>query len=301
LIVLAWVFVAVSPSWWRVVIAVPVIGTQFYGLFILGHDAMHRRLFRNRIDNDNYADLLIYGPIGVITRINNKNHLKHHHELATSSDPDRHKHACFNKADPLETVGYLTGVRSALHTLADVYGGRSAREAKKAARAAVSTPKERYTPRDLAILIGWQVALIGGLSWGIGYWAYPALWLIPVFLFAYLADNFRSFADHSQPEDDETADRHRLISYLPNVVERILFSPMNMNYHAVHHLWTSIPYFNLPIADHEVRQSPASASLEWRKSYLGYLWVYLRALPIVGCGNQSQSEIDANAEPTSVS
>ncbi len=112
LIVLAWVFVAVSPSWWRVLIAVPVIGTQFYGLFILGHDAMHRRLFRNRIDNDNYADLLIYGPIGVITRINNKNHLKHHHELATSSDPDRHKHACVNKADPLETVAYLTGVRS---------------------------------------------------------------------------------------------------------------------------------------------------------------------------------------------
>ncbi len=76
---------------------------------------------------------------------------------------------------------------------------------------------------------------------------------------------------------------------------------MNMNYHAVHHLWTSIPYFNLPIADHEVRQSPASASLEWRKSYLGYLWVYLRALPIVSCGDRSRREIDGKAEPTSAS
>ena len=116
---------------------------------------MHRRLFRNRANNDLYADLFIYGPIGVITRINNKNHLKHHHDLATPGDPDRHKHACFNKTNVPEVVGFLTGTRSVWRTLNDVYAGKSSRKAAPAAPVAApaeKAPKEGYTARDLAIL-----------------------------------------------------------------------------------------------------------------------------------------------------
>jgi fatty acid desaturase len=58
---------------------------------------------------------------------------------------------------------------------------------------------------------------------------------------------------------------------------------MNMNFHAAHHLWVSIPYYNLPQADRMMRENPGSTALEWRRSYAGYLWRYLRAMPLEEC------------------
>ena len=63
-----------------------------------------------------------------------------------------------------------------------------------ASNAAVSSS---YTSHNLALLAGWQLLLIGGLTLAIGWWAFPVLWLAPVYLFAYLGDNFRTFAEHS--------------------------------------------------------------------------------------------------------
>jgi fatty acid desaturase len=99
----------------------------------------------------------------------------------------------------------------------------------------------------------------------------------------FLADNFRSFAEHSHPESDTLADEHRLITYLSTPFERMLVAPMNMNCHAAHHLWPSIPYYNLEVADREIRGLPEAIGLEWRKSYFGYLFSYRKALPIEGC------------------
>jgi fatty acid desaturase len=63
----------------------------------------------------------------------------------------------------------------------------------------------------------------------------------------------------------------------------MFLSPMNMNCHAAHHLWVSIPYYNLPLADVEMRAHPLAAQLEWRRSYAGYLVRYALALPLDEC------------------
>ena len=140
-----------------------------------------------------------------------------------------------------------------------------------------------YTLRDFVLLAGWLTVAAGGLTWLIGWWAYPVLWLLPVYSFMFLGDNFRSFAEHSHPEGDPAADRHRLITYTSNPLERMLVAPMNMNYHTAHHLWPSIPYYNLPIADAEIRSRPEAAGLEWRNSYFAYLARYWSKLPIADC------------------
>jgi len=140
-----------------------------------------------------------------------------------------------------------------------------------------------YAARDFAILAGWFCVLAGGLTWFVGWWAYPVLWLLPVYTFMFLGDNFRSFAEHSHPESDSAADQHRLITYTSNPIEKMFVAPMNMNFHAVHHLWPSIPYYNLPSADEEIRYLPEAEGLEWRNSYFRYLLAYWMALPIAGC------------------
>ena len=277
-IVLGWTLVAWQPAWWSFLIAIPFIGSRYYGLFIIGHDGMHRRVFNNPRTNDLFCDLFIFGPIGAITRLNNRNHLEHHLHLATESDPDRHKHACFNKSTRSEFVAFLSGFMSLYLIVRNVFFGT-----KKRKRLDPTLTNRSYSFRDYAIIVGWQVALIAGLTWLIGWWAYPVLWLLPVYAHAYLPDLFRSFLEHAHPESDAKADEHRLITYLSNPVERVLFAPMNMNYHAAHHLWTSIPYYNLPAVDREIRNHPSAAGLEWRGSYIAFLLRYYLALPLAEC------------------
>lgn len=271
----AWTVVALWPSVWTVLLAMPVIGTRYYALFIIGHDGMHRRLFRRAWLNDLFNDVFIFAPIGAITRINCRNHLNHHKKLATGEDPDRHKHRSADKRDRLTLLAFVTGLRSLHASLRNVFVG--AEDAERPA----------YQPRDLAILALTQALLIGGLTWAIGFWAWPLLWVLPVFAFMFLADNLRSFAEHAHPEPDEQADLHRLISFEASLPERVLLAPMNMNYHAVHHLWPSIPYYNLPLADAEIREAGESLGLEWRASYGEHLRNYWRALPLAGTSGRS--------------
>jgi fatty acid desaturase len=267
-----------------VLLAMPVIGSRFYGLFIIGHDGLHGRLFESRRINNLFNDIFVMGAIGAITRINNKNHLMHHLNLANPDDPDRHKYGCFNKTDSVQLSIFVLGLSSILASVRNVFI-RNARTASTSG----SAEKNGYTASELLLLASWQAALVGGLTWWIAWWAYPVLWLLPVYAFTFLGDNLRSFAEHSHPEADETADEHRLITYSSNPLERWFVAPMNMNYHAAHHLWVSIPYYNLPEADRLIRSSPHSAGLEWRGSYIGYVLRYYLALPIAGCKPQGKA------------
>ena len=285
-ILAAWTFVAIWPTWWAALLAIPVVGTRYYALLIVGHDGIHRRLFHAPRVNDNFADVFIFGPVAAITRINNQNHLGHHRHLSTPFDPDLHLFTCTGKYRWSLMLGFLTGVTSLFRSFSNVFLRSRAAAPATAASATTGRPVKApgaYNLRDIAIIVAWQVALIGGLTWLVAWWAYPVLWLAPLYGFAFLGDNLRAFAEHSQPEPDALADKHRLITYLSNPLERLFVAPLNMNYHAAHHLWPSIPYYNLALADREIRGLPAARDLEWRKTYVGYLLRYFRLLPLEEC------------------
>jgi fatty acid desaturase len=279
---------------WGVPLAVVIIGARYYALFILGHDGMHRRIFSSGPSSELYTDLLLIGPIAMVCRVNARNHLDHHQHLATDDDPDLHKHACFNKTTRSEYLAFLTGLSSVVGVLRNLF----VRPFKAAAITESQSGPSRYRPRDLAIILTWQLALSGGLTLLValargadtpldilarGWFAYPLFWLLPVYLFTYLPNLIRSFVEHSHPENDDRADTHRLITFTSNPIERFFLSPMNMNYHIAHHLWPSIPYYNLPIADAELRGRPGTDGLTWRRSYTAYLWRYFVALPLAEC------------------
>jgi fatty acid desaturase len=273
-ILAAWVTVALHPSWLVVAIAVVVVGTSYYALLIVGHDGLHRRLFESAERSDFWNDLFIMGPIGAITRINRANHIEHHRATCLPHDPDRHKYLHDHKEGTLPFAFFLSGLQNLYRSLANIFfsSGRSNQG---------SAGKERYRSRDLALLLGWQVTLIAGLTYWIGWWAYPVLWLVPVYLFAYRADLVRVFCEHAMLMPDLEADeRKRLITYTSSWLERRFFAPHNMNFHAAHHLWPSVPYYNLPEADRLIRDWIArkgrDESLIWRRSYLGFILSYWR-------------------------
>jgi fatty acid desaturase len=248
LILAAWSLVAVAPSWWTVIVAILVVGTRYYSLAIIGHDGLHRRLFKNPRDNDLFNDLFIMGPIGAITRVNRANHIEHHRITAQTIDPDRHKYLHDGKEPTIPFLFFLTGLSNLWPTVRNVFLN------KGPGAAAPQPAKPGYQIRDLAILALWQTGLIAGLTYFIGWWAYIMLWLLPVYLFAYRADLVRVFCEHSMLVPDDQADASlRMVHFESSWFERQFFAPNNMNCHIAHHLWPGIPYYNLPIAEARVR------------------------------------------------
>src|SRR5262249_27562164 len=160
---IAWTVVAVWPNWWLAALAIPVVGTRYYALYIIGHDGLHRRLFPGVKANDLWNDLAIIGAIGAITRLNRANHMRHHVTFALPNAPDRYKYIAGNKRTKLSYGAALTGLPYVWSALGNVFLGR------RPAAAATDAAKG-YTVRDLAILAVWQAALIGGLSSAIGWW-----------------------------------------------------------------------------------------------------------------------------------
>jgi fatty acid desaturase len=270
----AWTLVAMLPSWLTVVPAVLIVGTRYYALAIIGHDGLHRRVFPDQWTNDLYNDLLIMGPIGAITRVNRLNHIEHHRITASTVDPDRHKYLHDGKEPTLPFLVFLTGLANVWPTIRNIFLRKSRQVA------VVQEPVlESYKLRDIAILVAWQAVLIIGLSYAIGWWAYPILWLIPVYLFAYRADLVRVFCEHSMMQSDKTADESlRMVHYDSNWLELQFFAPNNMNCHVAHHLWPGIPYYNLPLAEEKVRswdlKNGSHGQIVWRASYCVYLVDY---------------------------
>src|SRR5258706_1482567 len=91
-IIAAWALVSFFPNVWIVLAAVVVVGINLHGLFIIGHDGLHRRLFLSTRLNDLWNDFLIIGGFGAVTRMNRVNHMTHHRITCLKDDPDRHKY-----------------------------------------------------------------------------------------------------------------------------------------------------------------------------------------------------------------
>ena len=117
----AWLLAAVASNGWITAFAFILVGNRYYALFIIGHDGLHRRLVGTTLRNDRFCDLLLLGPIGAITRINNRNHLLHHQFLSTDEDPDRFKHTCAEKGNGLELLEYMTGASSVIRSIGHVF------------------------------------------------------------------------------------------------------------------------------------------------------------------------------------
>ncbi|CAA7612122.1 fatty acid desaturase [Magnetospirillum sp. UT-4] len=268
-IVAAWAMAAWVPEPWLLLPCALVVGNRYYALVIIGHDGLHRRLFDDERLNDLWNDLFILGPVGAVTRLNRVNHILHHQRASTVTDPDRYKYTHDNKRTNFAFLAYLTGISVLGRSFGNIFRNRDGLSAE-------SRRGEGYRPRDLVILAGWQGALVAGLTHWFGWWGYPVLWLVPVGI-AYTVDVIRVFAEHSMLDDDTAADRTgRLITYASAAWERPLIAPHNMNFHAAHHLWPSIPYYSLPEADRRLRASGNGGQLQWRGLYLGYLSRYWR-------------------------
>ncbi len=269
LILLAFVLLATVDCWWIPLLSLVLIGTQQYAIFILGHDGMHTNLLHGRRINDVFTTALLYAPLGMYLNDQRVNHLAHHWLLGTEADPDRYLHAAGNKTTRQKFLFFLTGLMTFPRTLFKV-----------------SPFGKRHHPLKIQLwnflVSRWpgflaQAVVFTGMTSFFPWWYYFVFWLMPIYVLVFVPDEIRAFCEHAQAVlPDSAGDPGRLITFVPNPLERIFFAPMNMNFHAEHHLWPFIPYYNLA----EVHRLVAnSKEIESRGSYVGFLWTYFRRLP----------------------
>jgi len=242
-ILTAWGVAAALHNWWICLAAAAFVGNRYYSLYIIGHDGLHRRLHERRAWNDLCNDLLVLGPLGVVTRLNRRNHMTHHVTLHCERDPDAYKYQARDRMTLLQYSWSLTGLPYVVNAVSNVF--------RKPPCA--TSGGERHTVRDVIIIVLWQALLIALLWTLFGWWGYFLMWWAPIYVFTFAADLTRVFCEHSVPGVDPVALHQRLVTFEANRLELALFAPMHMNHHAAHHLWPAIPYYNLPRATQQMR------------------------------------------------
>ena len=91
------------------------------------------------------------------------------------------------------------------------------------------------------------VLIASGIGWT--YW----LWVIAYFTTYQFCLRIRSIAEHSVVPDH--SDNHRNTrTTKANFLERLLFAPHFVNYHAEHHLLMTVPPYNLPRMHELIRE-----------------------------------------------
>ncbi len=249
-IILASFVLAISLGHWLgYLLASIVIATRQHALGVLMHEGAHYRLYHNRLLNDIVSDLFCAFPIGLCTRFYRMTHLAHHRHLNTDGDPDfvgqnQDEDWCFPKAR-IEFIKVF---------LKDLLGLNSWK-VMKGLSAMWSPWKGMFKSHDDPESLTWteRLLLLGSLAvtavlLALAGWRLAltvlALWFVPSLTILTAIFRLRSIAEHRAVANTHELNASRNV--YPHWAEIFLLAPCHVNYHLDHHLFPSVPFYNLP-------------------------------------------------------
>lgn len=238
-------------SWWLYVPLVCFIGARQHALIVLMHEGAHCRLFRSRALNDWVAELLLSWPFVLFTmHAYRRNHWPHHRHVNMTGDPDWEG----KQTDEWQFPKRPSALAKLL--LEDLAGIGFVKFVVKVARLprADSTDRRclrRFNVARACFLIA-AVVVITALG---GWRPFLLFWVVPFVTWMQLAFHIRSIAEHfAIPSKPGMFGRTRTTR--PGWLERVFLVPTNVGYHLEHHLYPSVPLYNLPKLHRLLMQHP---------------------------------------------
>jgi fatty acid desaturase len=241
-----------------IVAAVVIVGTRQHALFVIAHEAAHYLLFENRRLNDlaGRACAMLQGLSMCTYRVI---HRLHHNHLYGELDPDTALHGGYPRGKAYlmkKLLKDLSGL-TAWKTYAYFLGGAPALNTSTnvAVRPLDDTsPKLRDDARtDRNLVIAFHVTLLILFAWSGYLLQYLVLWILPLVTVVQAILRLRAIAEHGATADFSsplTAARTNLgATWL-----RWALFPHNVNYHVEHHLYASVPQYNLPALHAEMER-----------------------------------------------
>ncbi len=224
------------------IFSVLVIGARQHALLIITHEGAHFRLNNTKWLNDLFSNLFAAFPIFFCTQGYRANHLAHHRHLNSQQDPDwvrkiklREWQFPQTRKQLIET--FATVLMTSWYKMIILFWNLS--ELGK---------RDSWTIRDKRHLIFLKLAFYSGLAIGLSLtstWHIFALyWLVPYFLVMPVAERIRSISEHFGLARENELNHSRNILCSP--LEAFVFGPHNVRYHLDHHMFPTVPQYNLP-------------------------------------------------------
>ena len=232
LIIAAGALFVLWPNPLSYVLAVMLIGARQLGLAILMHDAAHGALHKNQKVNDWVGEWLCAAPVGGRLESYRAYHLKHHRYTEQPEDPDLALSAPFpitRASLRRKIIRDLTGQTFLKQRTAQLFGGRKDGEVVNASTAHFLLVN--------AILFA-ALALVGY------WWAYPALWIVPMATWLPLVTRLRNIAEHACVDTKDDPFTHARTTRA-NLLERLFIAPFWVHYHGEHHVFMHVPCYRL--------------------------------------------------------
>jgi fatty acid desaturase len=215
-----------------------LMGPMFARLAILGHEAAHRLLFRNRKLNDLTGRWLLDAPAFVPFDVYRRSHFAHHREEFGADEPDLAYYAGY----PLPRSSWRRKLR---RDALGISGWKNFSPLLKALRSRGARPVALK-------ILGTQIVL-WALIWGLTgrWWLYPLCWWGPWMTVWRVLNRLRSVAEHGGMEASK--DRRRTTHHIAQSwAARFWIVPYKTGWHLAHHVDMGIPWRNLPALHQEL-------------------------------------------------
>ena len=249
---------ALWPNPFVLIAAIIIIGTRQHALFVIAHDAAHYLLYERRWLNDAVgracaaAQGLSMGTYRVIHRL-------HHNNLYGELDPDTALHGGYPRGRMYlvrKLAKDLSGL-TAWKTYAYFLGGAPA--LNTATNVAVrplddTSAKLRHEARaDRNMVIALHIVALVAFA-ASGYLIqYLVLWVLPLVTVVQAILRLRAIAEHGATTDFSSPLTAARTNLGPAWLRWLVF-PHNVNYHVEHHLYASVPQYNLPRLHAEMKR-----------------------------------------------
>jgi fatty acid desaturase len=211
--------------------AVVVQGASFARFAILGHEAAHKLLFRNKRANDVVGQWLLSYPAFVPFTAYRRSHFAHHKEEFGPNEPDMNLY-----------VGYPI-TRDSWHRKLwrDARGSTGWKNLKPLFLALRSSSARPVAGRILGVqLVLLAVATLFGRPE-----LYLGLWLLPFLTSWRVINRLRAVAEHGGME--RSPDRRRTTHHVrQGWLARFWLVPFHTGWHLAHHVDMGVPWRNLP-------------------------------------------------------
>ncbi|MFO1093709.1 MAG: fatty acid desaturase family protein [Planctomycetaceae bacterium] len=216
--------------------AVIWIGARQHALAILMHEAAHFRFLPRRTLNDFFGELLTGWPILISMRSYRRLHFAHHRAPNTHADPDWMLRLNRDWAFP-KTRWELFQI-----LLRDFLALNLREQLQFFGRYAGPGGRKRSWI-DVAAIFFFG-GLIAALTYFQVWTVFLLLWVVPMMSWLKVALRLRTIGEHYGLEYDHMLRQTR--TTYPNLLEKLLIAPKNIGYHLDHHLYPSVPFYNLP-------------------------------------------------------
>lgn len=251
--------VAAALYWWTPWVVIPcviLIGTRQHALFVLAHEAAHYRLFEGRGLND-FAGRLCATLQGLSMRTYRVIHRLHHNNLYTELDPDTALHGGYPRGKTYLAKKLLKDLSgfTAWKTYAYFLGGAPAlnTQTNVAIRplADTSSKLQEEARRDRNAVILFHLGSLVFFAWNGFLLQYLVLWILPLLTVVQAILRLRAIAEHGATTDFSSPLTAARTNLVPAWLGWLIF-PHHVNYHIEHHLYASVPQYNLPALHREL-------------------------------------------------